>query len=148
MSDNRSFFYSLQTECWHQVPVLGNVLGDGSHLLLNSSSSLTAHGPADTVTDDLLKQPPMGPLKLIQSREKNSSLLKTIDTINKSSSTGKTNQLFNRQEFTLVHLESQVNASLGLNSPKEYKFWLLTYARYLIENSKLTLSTYNLNPTR
>lgn len=37
--------------------------------------------------------------------------------------------------MTLVLLESQINASLGLKSAKEYKFWLLTLARYLTENS-------------
>ncbi len=47
------------------------------------------------------------------------------------------NPLFNRQDFTLTHLESQVNASMGLNSSKEYKFWLMTYSRYLVENGKL-----------
>ena len=44
------------------------------------------------------------------------------------------NPLFNQNDFTLTHLESQVNASIGLNSSKEYKFWLMTYARYLSEN--------------
>lgn len=51
------------------------------------------------------------------------------------------NPLFNRQDFTLTHLESQVNASIGLNSPKEYKFWLSTYARYLVENGKFKFFT-------
>ena len=46
------------------------------------------------------------------------------------------NPLINQQDFTLTHLESQVNASVGLNSSKEYKFWLMTYARYLTENGK------------
>lgn len=43
-----------------------------------------------------------------------------------------------------------MNASLGLSSSKEYKFWLMTYARYLIENNyedKLTeLCDYLLGP--
>ena len=60
------------------------------------------------------------------------SLLKTIDLMNKTSINE--NPLFNRQDFTLTHLESQVNASIGLSSAKEYKFWLITYARYLVEN--------------
>ena len=47
------------------------------------------------------------------------------------------NPLFNKQDFTLSHLESQVNASIGLNSAKEYKFWLMTYVRYLVENGDL-----------
>lgn len=45
------------------------------------------------------------------------------------------NEYLNKQDFTLTHIESQLNATLGLNSPNEYKFWLLTYARYLIENN-------------
>jgi len=47
------------------------------------------------------------------------------------------NELLNKNDFTLTHLESQLNASIGLNSPKEFKFWLMTYARYLVENSKI-----------
>lgn len=39
-----------------------------------------------------------------------------------------------KDDFTMRHLEAQMNAALGLNSSKEYKFWLLTYARYLSEN--------------
>ena len=52
------------------------------------------------------------------------------------------NPLFNRQDFTLTHLESQVNASIGLNSSKEYKFWLMTYARYLVENGKFIIYSF------
>lgn len=39
-----------------------------------------------------------------------------------------------RNDFTISYLESQINAAAGLNSAKEYKFWLVTYARYLIEH--------------
>jgi hypothetical protein len=35
------------------------------------------------------------------------------------------------------HLESQMNAAFSFNSHKEYKFWLMTYVRYLCENRKL-----------
>jgi hypothetical protein len=76
------------------------------------------------------------------------SMLKTIDLMTKSSLVE--NPLFSRQDFTLSHLESQVNACVGLNSPKEYKFWLMTYARYLAENEyedKLTdLCNFLLGP--
>ena len=41
---------------------------------------------------------------------------------------------FGQHDFTTVYLESQINAAAGLNSPKEYKFWIMTFARYLIEN--------------
>ncbi len=75
-------------------------------------------------------------------------MLKTIDLMSKSSLSE--NPLFSRQDFTLMHLESQMNACVGLNSPKEYKFWLLTYARYLVENEyedKLTdLCNFLLGP--
>ena len=40
-----------------------------------------------------------------------------------------------KEDLTLTHLESQLNAALGLHSVKEYKFWLMTYTRYLVENS-------------
>ena len=75
-------------------------------------------------------------------------MIKTIELINKTSLSE--NPLFNQNDFTLTHLESQVNASIGLNSPKEYKFWLMTYARYLSENDyedKLTdLCNFLLGP--
>lgn len=64
----------------------------------------------------------------------NRSLLKAIEMMNKS--TINATESFNRHDFTINHLESQMNAAIGLDSPKEYKFWLLTYARYLVENGK------------
>uniref|UniRef100_UPI00358E990C protein HIRA-like isoform X2 n=1 Tax=Myxine glutinosa TaxID=7769 RepID=UPI00358E990C len=36
-----------------------------------------------------------------------------------------------RGAATLIHLEGQVAAALSLHSPSEYRFWLLSYARYL-----------------
>lgn len=59
-------------------------------------------------------------------------MVQTIETLNRIGNTQANS--FSKQDFTLLHLESQINASIGLNSPREYKFWLLTYARYLIEN--------------
>jgi len=50
------------------------------------------------------------------------------------------NELLNKNDFTLTHLESQLNAAIGLNSPKEFKFWLITYARYLVESSKIYMT--------
>lgn len=38
-----------------------------------------------------------------------------------------------RQIGTLSHLDCQIAASLSLNSSKEYKFWLLSLARYLVQ---------------
>ena len=57
-----------------------------------------------------------------------SSVIKSIDKINEQNL---------KQDFTLKNLEAQINASIGLNSAKEYKFWLITYARYLSDNRKL-----------
>lgn len=63
-----------------------------------------------------------------------------IESLNKSISSNQQQQkqhhhhAFGQHDFTTVYLESQINAAAGLNSPKEYKFWLMTYARYLIEN--------------
>lgn len=61
------------------------------------------------------------------------SLSRSINLIYQSSDY--TNDLINKKDLTLVQLESQINASLGLKSAKEYKFWLLTLARYLTENN-------------
>ena len=68
------------------------------------------------------------------------SVLKVIEMINKTSIGD--NSLLNRQDFTLTHLESQINAAIGLNSAKEYKFWLMTYARYLTENGEAVFILY------
>lgn len=136
MSKNRSYFFALQTQCWHLVPQIGNLTGEDSQLLFNSSSLFSDHSKSmkPNGNDDALSNPIMGPLSIIQSKDKSSSLIKTIELINKS--TLNDNPLFNQHDFTLTHLESQVNASIGLNSAKEYKFWLMTYARYLSENGK------------
>lgn len=139
MSKNRSYFFSLQTQCWHLIPVIGNLVGDESQLLYNSNS-LFSNRENGLNLDDL-----KGPLSLIQSRSKSSSVVKTIELINKSS-----NSAINKEDFTLTHLESQMNAAIGLGSSKEYKFWLMTYARYLVENDyeeKLTeLCSFLLGP--
>ena len=124
MSKNRSYFFSLKTKSWHLLPCLGTMTGEESQLLLNSNTIYTS---SKSNTNSVLN----GPLMQIQSRNKNSSILKTIETLNKTNA----NHLFNKQDFTLTHLESQVNASIGLNSAKEYKFWLMTLVRYLVENN-------------
>ncbi|XP_013416664.1 protein HIRA-like [Lingula anatina] len=38
-----------------------------------------------------------------------------------------------QQASTMTHLENQVAAALALKSSQEYKFWLLTYMRYLVQ---------------
>lgn len=38
-----------------------------------------------------------------------------------------------KQVGTLSHLDYQLAASLSLHSSKEYKFWLLSLARYLVQ---------------
>lgn len=135
MSKNRSFFFSLQTECWHLIPSIGNLIGQDSQLIFNSSSLFSDQFKSMKTSDDsIMSNIVPGPLSIIQSKDKSSSLLKTIELMNKSSIND--NPLINQQDFTLTHLESQVNASVGLNSSKEYKFWLMTYARYLTENGK------------
>lgn len=41
-----------------------------------------------------------------------------------------------QQVTTINHLESQMAASLSLQSGSEYKFWLQTYVRYLAKEGK------------
>ena len=68
MAKNRSFFYSLETQCWHVVPSMGNLTGDGSHLFLNAKSVFSGSmRSALNEADDLT-----GPLSMIQSRTKTS----------------------------------------------------------------------------
>lgn len=45
-----------------------------------------------------------------------------------------------RQIGTLSHLDSQLAASLSLKSSKEYKFWLLSLVRYLVQEGKINFS--------
>ena len=130
MSKNKSFFYSLQTKCWHIIPSFGSSIGEESQLLFNSNSIFGSSSKSNSHDSN-------GPLNQIQSRNKSSSVLKTIELMNKASSNkSNLNTMVSRQDFTLTHLESQVNAALGLNSSKEYKFWLMTLVRYIVENSK------------
>ena len=144
MSRNRSYYFSIQTQCWHLIPAIGANLSSeesAAHLFINSSSVFTRTTNNNIISLDELN----GPLSMIQSRSKSSNIAKTIDLINKASASS-----LRKEDFTLTHLESQMNASLGLSSSKEYKFWLLTYARYMIENGyedKLTeLCNFLLGP--
>ncbi len=69
MSKNRSFFYSIQTQCWHQVPVFGTMTGEESHLLFNTSSSFAGHAKSMSILkNDTNKS--LGPLSIIQLRDK------------------------------------------------------------------------------
>lgn len=43
-----------------------------------------------------------------------------------------------QQETTLAYLESQVAAALTLQSSHEYRHWLLLYARYLVNEGKVS----------
>jgi hypothetical protein len=71
MSKNRSFFYSMQTQCWHQVPVFGTMTGEDSHLLFNTSSSFAGHAKSlSSLKDETSKA--LGPLSIIQLRDKSS----------------------------------------------------------------------------
>jgi len=130
MSKNRSYFFSLKTKSWHLLPCLGTNVGQDSQLWFNSN---TVHANSKSSNNNSNNANIInGPLNQIQSRNKNSNILKTIETLNK---TTVNNGVFNKQDFTLTHLESQVNAAIGLNSAKEYKFWLMTLVRYLVENN-------------
>jgi protein HIRA/HIR1 len=115
MSKNRSYFFSVKTKSWHLVPCLG--------VFSSVAAAVTT-----------LLRPNDGPLNQIQSRHKNSSVLKTIETLNNKAAAAAAVS-FDKKDLTLTHLESQVNASIGLNSAREYKFWLMTLARYLVENN-------------
>ncbi len=144
MSKNRSYYFSIQTQCWHLIPAIGANLSSeesAAHLFINSSSIFTRTTNNNNISLDELN----GPLSMIQSRSKSSNIVKTIDLINKTSVSS-----IKIEDFTLTHLESQMNASFGLNSSKEYKFWMLTYARYMVENGyedKLTeLCNFLLGP--
>lgn len=72
MSKNRSYFFSLQTQCWHQVPAFGNMVGDGSHLLFNSSSSFADHAKSINSLKGEPASSIIGPLSIIQQRDKSS----------------------------------------------------------------------------
>ncbi|XP_057295840.1 protein HIRA-like isoform X2 [Hydractinia symbiolongicarpus] len=41
-----------------------------------------------------------------------------------------------QQTNTFSYLESQVCAALSINSPEEYHFWLMTYARYIVQSNE------------
>ena len=43
-----------------------------------------------------------------------------------------------KQLTTLNHLETQLAACLTLKSATEYKFWLQTYVRYLVQEGELS----------
>ena len=75
MSKNRSYFFSLQTECWHLVPLIGNLIGDDSQLIFNSSSLFSDQSKsmkAANTLDDSSSIIAQGPLNIIQSRDKSS----------------------------------------------------------------------------
>ena len=43
-----------------------------------------------------------------------------------------------QQPSTLSHLENQVASALTLKSAKEYRFWLMTYVRFLIQEGEMS----------
>ena len=53
MSNNKSYYYSLNTAIWHSIPSINNNISINSYIQLNTSSSS------------------MGPLSMAQLREKN-----------------------------------------------------------------------------
>jgi hypothetical protein len=59
MSNNCSYFYSLNTQCWHKIPTINNNIAINSYIELNFPDNTT--------------QPPstIGPLSMAQLREKN-----------------------------------------------------------------------------
>jgi hypothetical protein len=65
ISRNRSFFFSIKTQCWHLVPALGSLSGDDSQLVLNSNSVFAKTRNSNNLAGQ------MGPLSIIQSRDKN-----------------------------------------------------------------------------
>lgn len=58
MSNNRSYFYSLNSQCWHMVPNLNNNLTVNSFIELNTNATMS-------------NLQPIGPLSMIQLREHN-----------------------------------------------------------------------------
>ncbi|CAF0827430.1 unnamed protein product [Brachionus calyciflorus] len=125
LSENKSYYYSIELKCWHLIPLNGSLLRDSLKLLINSNSLFNQSTQNDKTNET--------PLNYIQSYQKNTSLSKSIQLLYESSEAS--NDLINKKDFTQVHLESQINAALGLQSAKEYKFWLLTLVRYLVENN-------------
>ncbi len=55
MSNNKSYYYSLNTAIWHTIPSINNNISINSYIQLNTSSSSSS----------------MGPLSMAQLREKN-----------------------------------------------------------------------------
>lgn len=110
LSNSRSYTYNPNMVCW--------MLLDSSDNLLQQCSDHAQSYPTETSNES------EGPLSQLQRLNWRSSLqaknvFQTYPSLQKQS--------------TLGHLENQLATAVTLKSSKEYKFWLLTYVRYLVQ---------------
>ncbi|XP_033112142.1 protein HIRA-like isoform X2 [Anneissia japonica] len=108
LSNGKSFTFNTALCCWMMVHEKDNVLQSCS----DHQTSVLAQAAVQI----------QGPLSSLQSKPNRfgaSRVFQLSPQMQKSS--------------TLSHLESQLNAALVLKSGKEYKFWLLTCVRYMVQ---------------
>ncbi|KAL5017440.1 hypothetical protein ScPMuIL_007029 [Solemya velum] len=109
LSTHKSYIFSMDLACWVLVHQKGSAVRNCSD-----------HQSCTPSNQSRLS----GPLTSLLSREERSSF--------------SANRVFQtsphiRQVSTLSNLENQVASSLMMKSPTEYKFWLITYIRYLVQ---------------
>ncbi|XP_061586292.1 LOW QUALITY PROTEIN: protein HIRA [Cololabis saira] len=109
LSNGKSFCFSSSLETWTLVADRADSLVQGADF----RSCLPSHD-APVIS---------GPLAVMQGRHLNAGRLA-------SRLSSVPHQL--QQSMTLAFLENQLAASLALQSPAEYRYWLLVYARFLV----------------
>ncbi|XP_063967555.1 protein HIRA-like [Lytechinus pictus] len=110
LSNGKSYMYSNSMCCW--------LLIDQKEDILRLTSDHQPCQPAQTPSHS------GGPLSHVQGTQQRPG--------NQTRSMFPGNHNL-QKAATLTHLENQVSAALALKSPKEYRFWILTYARYLVQ---------------
>eukprot|EP00794_Sanderia_malayensis_P014352 gene14352-15848_t len=110
LSDSSAYSFSSSLSAWIQLTNVEDVLQSAS-----SYSSCTQ------------VQKPTGTLHSIQNPV---ARLTRLITSELKTCTSK------QQTCTISHLENQMCASLSLGSAEEYHFWLMTYARYLVQSGE------------
>ncbi|XP_071944508.1 protein HIRA-like isoform X2 [Antedon mediterranea] len=108
MSNEKSYTFNSDLCCWMMVHEKDNILQSCS----DHQTSMPAQGAVQV-------QGPLASLQGKPSKFAASRVFQLSQQIQKSS--------------TLSHLECQLNSALVLKSSKEYKFWLLTYVRYMVQ---------------
>ncbi|XP_038059623.1 protein HIRA-like [Patiria miniata] len=113
LSNGRSYSYSSSMSCWMLLSQQGDCLSQCSdhHSCQPSQDALQGSGPLTTLHGQSLR-----------AGRQSRGMFHSNHSLKLSS--------------TMSYLENQLSAAQALKSAQEYRFWLLTYVRYLVQEEQ------------